>query len=232
MCKECGCSEVKIIDKSIKDNNDKIAHKVWHKLDDLGVFCINLLGAPGAGKTTLIKGISRIIGSEKIAVIQGDLESDIDTKLLTTSGIDSYQINTHSGCHLNADMVNEAVSELNKKGQLNGKDYLIIENVGNLVCPSGVNLGQSINIVVSSTAEGNDKPQKYPLIFLDAFISVISKYDLKEYVDFDESAFIESLKNLNPNINIIKTSKNDPDSYLELVKVLREVKAKKRSHKH
>ncbi|MCF7860713.1 hydrogenase nickel incorporation protein HypB [Candidatus Woesearchaeota archaeon] len=238
MCEECGChdnrnkSEEIIINKSLTQENDRLAHMIWHDLDDDGICCINLLGAPGAGKTTVIREISKVLGVDKIAVIQGDLESDIDAKLLADIGIDSYQINTHSGCHLNAHMIMQAIKAMKQDQQLKGKDLLIIENVGNLVCPAGVKLGQSMDIVVSSTAEGHDKPAKYPIIFMNAVISIISKYDLAKYVDFDESSFLRDIRKVNPNIVVVRTSKDDPQSYEKLAKKIKEVRENRKHHNH
>jgi hydrogenase nickel incorporation protein HypB len=170
------------------------------------------MGSPGAGKTTVIEGIAKHIPVSDIAVIQGDLESDIDKLRLEKLKITTYQINTHSGCHLNASMINSALMEMN----LAGKKYLIVENVGNLVCPADVNLGQHMNILVSSTTEGSDKPKKYPIIFRSSEIIILSKYDLAKHVDFNESNYLNDIKHINANAEIIKTSSKDADSFHEV----------------
>ena len=127
-------------------------------------------------------GNKKEIDPKDIAVIQGDCESDIDKQRLEKSKIYTHQINTHSGCHLNSSMINSALIDMD----LAGKKYLLIENVGNLVCPAGVNIGQHMDLIVSSTTEGSDKPKKYPQIFMDASVVVISKADLAKHVGFSE----------------------------------------------
>ena len=224
MCKECGCgetgsgnSEKKIkIDKSVLEVNDAFADQNRNILAKKGILCVNIMGSPGSGKTTVIEGISEYIEPSEIAVIQGDLESDVDKKRLEEKNISTYQINTHSGCHLNAAMINEALAEMDLKD----KKYLLIENVGNLVCPAGIYLGQNLNILVSSVAEGSDKPKKYPPIFLDASLVVISKYDLAEAVEFDEKQYLSDIKKINGHVKIIKTSKKKPESFGELAHLL------------
>jgi len=215
MCDECGCDEKKEIkihvDRPVTEVNDKIAHEIWHMLKKQGILCINLMGGPGSGKTTVIKAISGHIDKKDIAVIQGDLESDIDKKRLEEEGIHAYQINTHSGCHLNASMIQNALIEMD----FSRRKYLIIENVGNLVCPAKVAVGQHMNMVVSSTTEGSDKPKKYPIIFMDAALVIISKSDLAELVDFNEQQYIKDIKNINNKVKIVKTSSKDPDSFRE-----------------
>jgi hydrogenase nickel incorporation protein HypB len=206
MCDECGCSDHDIItvDKPVFEANDVLAHQNGHILKEKEVFCVNVMGSPGSGKTTVIEGLADALGAGNIAVIQGDLESDVDKKRLELRGIAAHQINTHSGCHLNASMVNRALMEL----PLSGKKYLFIENVGNLVCPAGVKLGQHLDLVVSSTAEGSDKPQKYPIIFMEAGLVVISKIDLMSFVDFDEEEFKKDVFKVNPKVKIVKVSRD------------------------
>ena len=238
MCDDCGCEvekenhleEKKVVNvnKSINEINDHLAHCIWHALKDKDIFCINLLGSPGAGKTTVIEGLSKFISPSEIAVVQGDLESDIDKKRLEESGIYTYQINTHSGCHLNSDMVNKALISMN----LEGKKYLIIENVGNLVCPAGVKIGQHMDCVVSSTTEGSDKPKKYPVIFIDASVVIISKSDLIDAVDFNEEMYLRDIKNINPKVRIVKTSKKDASSFKELAHVLEHKREHVLGHSH
>jgi hydrogenase nickel incorporation protein HypB len=213
MCKECGCeaseNQVIDIDRRVTEFNDLLAQQVSSRLKEMGILSINLMGAPGSGKTSVIEGLAQHVHKDEIAVIQGDLESDIDKKRLEKHGIETVQINTHSGCHLNSAMVNDALLELTLKG----KRYLIIENVGNLVCPAGVKIGQHINIVVSSTAEGMDKPMKYPHIFLDSNLIIISKTDIAEAVDFDSCAYIKDLRKTNPKAEIAQVSKKEPESF-------------------
>lgn len=221
MCEECGCGNEPSVRKlelnlSVSEENDRIADGVSILLKRRGILCINLLGSPGSGKTTVIEGLATHIPKSEIAVIEGDLESEIDKKRLLESGIDSIQINTHSGCHLNADMVSNAMGSMH----LSKKKYMIIENVGNLVCPAGVRIGQHINVVVSSTTEGSDKPAKYPIVFMDAAVVVISKEDLAAHVDFDEKSYVEGIRNINPNSFITKTDRKKPESFKSLADFL------------
>jgi hydrogenase nickel incorporation protein HypB len=234
MCKDCGCQGIKKeekvfkINKSVTEVNDAIAVQNLKIFKKKKILCINLMGSPGSGKTTIIEGLAKFIDSKKIAVIQGDLESDIDKKRLEKSNIQTYQINTHSGCHLNASMINEALMDMD----LSNKEYLIIENVGNLVCPAGVNLGQDINLIVSSTTEGSDKPKKYPVIFSDADIIVISKMDLMAAVGFDEKQYLSDLKNINGKALVIKTSSKENSSFKELVHEIKHFRSHKVNEHH
>ncbi|MGM5488698.1 MAG: hydrogenase nickel incorporation protein HypB [Nanobdellota archaeon] len=192
------CDEI-VMEKSVTERNDAVGKVISDELRQKSVFCVNVLGSPGAGKTTLIENLAPTLGADNMAVIQGDLESDIDTRRLGAQGIATYQINTHSGCHLNADMVRHAIGHLD----LTGKKYLFIENVGNLVCPAGVDIGQHADLVVSSTTEGSDKPRKYPIIFQNARLVVISKFNLSDAVGFDEEAYRHDIHGINPKAKIL-----------------------------
>ena len=212
MCQECGCEQPSTtitINKSLTEENDKLAHDTWHELQKQEVLGINLLGAPGSGKTTVIEGLAKVLGAENISVIQGDLESSVDKKRLEAQSIDTFQINTHSGCHLIAQMITDALQNLSLKN----KKYLIIENVGNLVCPAGVKLGQYLDIITSATTEGGDKPEKYPIIFHYAKLALITKADLAKVVEFDEEKYMADVTKTNPKIKILKTSKKEPETF-------------------
>ncbi|MBN1502364.1 hydrogenase nickel incorporation protein HypB [Candidatus Woesearchaeota archaeon] len=197
------------IDKSISNVNDAIAAQISDFLEEKRILCVNIMGSPGSGKTSVIENIAPMLKAGDIYVIQGDLESDIDKKRMEQIGIDAYQINTHSGCHLNAEMVNRALMDISLKD----KKYLLIENVGNLVCPSGIRIGQHINVVVSSTAEGSDKPKKYPNIFYDASLVVISKLDIAKAVGFNEKEYMKDILNINSKVKILKTSSKQKESF-------------------
>ncbi len=191
------------VNKSIHEVNDAIAHDTWHYLQDKKVLCVNIQGAPGCGKTTLIEGLSGFLCG--ITTIQGDLESDVDKVRLEAQDIPTHQINTHSGCHLNAQMIQDALLNVNLKR----KEYLFIENVGNLVCPAGVKVGQHVNVTISAVTEGSDKPKKYPIIFLDSKLIIITKTNLIPHVDFDEEQYISDIKKINPRAKIVLLGKND-----------------------
>ncbi len=214
MCEECGCEKKErtiFIEKSVTELNDSVANKTGIFLKEKSILCVNIIGAPGSGKTTFIEGIADFIPKKEIAVIQGDLESDIDKKRLEKIKIEAFQINTHSGCHLNADMIKKALEKIN----LGGKKYLFIENVGNLVCPAGVRIGQHIDIVISSTTEGSDKPKKYPLVFMEAKLIIISKCDLEDAVEFDEEEYVKDLLKINSKAKILKTSSKKSNTFKE-----------------
>ncbi len=215
MCEECGCT-VKV-ERSITEHNDTIAHGTWHLLCNRKILCVNIMGAPGSGKTTLIEQLAGRLEHDALAVIQGDLESDIDRQRLTQAGISAEQINTHSGCHLDAGMVRVALGKLD----LSGKKYLFVENVGNLVCPAGVKIGQHLNIVVSSSAEGSDKPRKYPHIFRDASVVVLSKMDLADAAGFDQASYTRDLSMIAPKAMVVMAGKGMPKGYRELADFLK-----------
>jgi hydrogenase nickel incorporation protein HypB len=204
------------VNRSVSEANDAIAEKIVHSLSGKMILCINVMGAPGSGKTTVLEAIVPQIGAARIAVIQGDLESDIDKKRMEALDVPTYQINTHSGCHLNAVQIEDAIRELD----LEGRRFLFIENVGNLVCPANKRIGQHLNIVVSSTAEGSDKPRKYPIIFKDADAVVVSKHDLSTAVGFDESTYLIDIQKMNPHAKLVKTSSKDSSSFRALAKWL------------
>jgi hydrogenase nickel incorporation protein HypB len=216
------------VEKSVTEQNDRLAHELSHELLHMDILCINVQGSPGSGKTSVIEGIARYIPPSKIAVIQGDLESDIDKKRLEKLKIATHQINTHSGCHLNAMMISDALRSIN----LRGKKYLIVENVGNLVCPAGVQIGQHMNMVVSSTTEGSDKPKKYPYIFMDANLIIISKIDIASAVGFNEAAYLTDLRNINGNAKILKTSTKLPESFSEVAYFLEHQREHLLEHGH
>lgn len=212
MCRECGCgseeeqpasSQTIPINKSIHEVNDAIAHDTRHYLADKKILCINIQGAPGCGKTTLIEGLAQHLSG--ITTIQGDLENNVDKVRLEEQDIPTFQINTHSGCHLNAQMIQDALLNITLKKQ----EYLFIENVGNLVCPAGVKIGQHLNVTISAVTEGSDKPKKYPIIFLDSKLIIITKTNLIPYVDFNEEEYVNDIKKINPKATIIMLGKND-----------------------
>lgn len=207
MCDECGCSEHHgdreiILDKQVLEANDALAAQNRGFCEKKRIMLVNVLGSPGSGKTTLIEEVCSFLEKEDVLVIQGDLESDVDKRRLEKAGVDCYQINTHSGCHLNAKMVADALMD----SDLKDKTYIFVENVGNLVCPADVDLGQHMDVVVSSTTEGSDKPRKYPPIFRGADLVVISKTDLSDAVGFDEESYLKDIGGLNPDAKIIKAN--------------------------
>lgn len=172
----------------------------------LGVTAINVLSSPGSGKTTLLTKTIKALAPERCGAVVGDLETDNDAKRLRTTGAPVVQISTGTLCHLDADMMAQALEELNCKEL----DYMFIENVGNLVCPAIFDLGEDLRIAMLSVCEGEDKPLKYPPLFRFADAVVVSKMDLKEPCEFDQELALANLRKVNPKIEVFPLSaKND-----------------------
>jgi hydrogenase nickel incorporation protein HypB len=196
---------VKVItigEKILGANEDK-ARENKQQLDKRGILTINIMSSPGAGKTTLILNTIKNLGQKvRIAVIEGDVASSVDADKVNALGIPAVQINTAGGCHLEAGMVAEALDSL----PLDKIDLLFIENVGNLICTNNYVLGEDIRLVIASMPEGDDKPIKYPAMFADADVVIISKNDLQPYLDFNESSFCNVVTALNPDVVIFPVS--------------------------
>ncbi len=191
------------ISEDILGANKRKAAENHQRLKEQGVFCINLLASPGAGKTSLIlKTIESIKEAYGLAVIEGDIASNIDAVKIERLGIPAYQINTGGGCHLDANMIRNALDNL----AFEKVDLLFIENVGNLVCTADFALGEDKNVLLLSIPEGDDKPYKYPLIFSQVDLVLVNKIDVSPYFDFDLSAFREAVSQLNPEASIIPVS--------------------------
>ncbi len=191
------------IGKPILDRNDRIARENRERLDAAGVSMVNLMASPGSGKTTLILATEAMLkGKLRMGVIEGDIASKVDAEKMRERGIPCVQINTGGICHLEAQMISEALDRLD----LDSIDLLFVENVGNLVCPTEFQLGESIRVVVLSIPEGHDKPVKYPTIFQECQAVVLSKMDVASAFDFDERAFRLSMSELNPCAPIFPVS--------------------------
>ncbi len=188
--------------ENIHEENDHIAAHVKEDLTKQGIFVINVMGAPGVGKTTTLKQLIKGNGDLKSYVIEGDIESDLDTKDLNALGIDTFQINTYGACHLDAPMI------MNSLGQFDfgKKGVLFIENIGNLVCPAEFNIGEHCKMLIATVTEGSDKPYKYPLAFEKADIIILNKVDLLPYLDFDEEFFMKGVRALNRDVPVFKVS--------------------------
>lgn len=194
--------EIKVL-KDILSANDQIAHRNRQLLDRLGIFVVNIMSSPGAGKTSLIlETIKSLRDKFGIGVIEGDIASNWDAEIVGKEGVPVVQINTAGGCHLDANMVCSALNNL----PLNDIKLLLVENVGNLVCPAGFTLGEHRRVVVSSTPEGSDKPIKYPLIFHNTDIVLLNKIDLLPYLKFDMQMFTREIKKLNEKAEVIPIS--------------------------
>ena len=195
--------EVRIIEikKSIFDDNDKDANRLREELKTKGVFLLNLMSSPGSGKmTTLISTINALKDKIKIAVMEADIDSDVDAiKIKEATGVQSIQLHTGGMCHLDAEMTRQGLGGLD----LNDVDLAVLENVGNLVCPAEFDTGASKNCMILSVPEGHDKPLKYPLMFSICDLVLINKMDVAPYFDFDLDKCSQYIKMRNPNAEII-----------------------------
>jgi len=194
--------EIKVL-KDILDANEQMAAANRQLLDSNGVFAVNLMASPGAGKTSLVlETIKGIEGKASVAVIEGDISSSIDAERIAQEHVPVVQINTGGECHLDAAMVHNALDNL----PLADIDLLLIENVGNLVCPAEFNLGEHRKAVIASIPEGDDKPFKYPAMFIIANAVVLSKTDLLPHVQFDAERFSGAVRGINQKAGIFQVS--------------------------
>lgn len=191
------------IAQHILASNETIAATIQQSLAAQGIHTLNIMSSPGAGKTTLLeRTIERLRDRLAIAVIEGDVETAADAERIEAAGAQTVQINTRGACHLEAHMIRDALAELD----LSRADLLIIENIGNLVCPAGWNLGEEMRVVVVSTTEGDDKPAKYPGMFAASQVMVINKLDLLPYVDYDLEKVKRQALAINPHLRIFELS--------------------------
>jgi hydrogenase nickel incorporation protein HypB len=194
--------KVKVVTR-ILEANDRIAEENRKRFKEAGVYVVNLMGAPGAGKTTLLeRTISALKPHLKIGVIEGDIVGSDDAERISALDVPVVQINTGGACHLDANMISEVLSEL----PLKDLDLLIIENVGNLVCPAEFMVGEDMKIMVLSVAEGHDKPLKYPLMFRESSALVLNKIDLLPYMNTDMNKVRNDSLALNPKLKIFEVS--------------------------
>lgn len=191
------------VGEKILSTNDQIASQVRARFDERGLCGLNFMGSPGAGKTSVILATVAALGERlKAAVIEGDIASRVDADRVAAAGVPVYQINTGGMCHLDAPMVWDALSQLDTADA----DLLIIENVGNLVCPNEFALGTHRQVLIASVPEGDDKPYKYPAMFQDTDAVVLNKMDLLPYIDFDLEAYRRVLLSLNPDVALFPVS--------------------------
>ena len=189
----------KDVQVDIHARNDHVAEHVHEYLTARGIFTVNVMGAPGAGKTTTLEHLIKLLPG-KSYVVEGDIESDIDTERLRKQKISASQINTFGACHLDAPLLHNAVHTM----EFVVPGILFVENVGNLVCPAEFSIGEDIKLLQVCVTDGSDKPYKYPLAFEKADVILLSKIDLLPYVDFDEEFFLQGLRHLNPEAPFFK----------------------------
>ena len=221
MCGVCGCGEDEArvgeplvvidptkrarmisVEQDILSRNNALAEHNRQHFRSHGVLALNLVSSPGAGKTTLlVESLSRLLSDTAVAVIEGDQETSADTERILATGTAAVQVNTGKGCHLDAAMIDRAFARL----QFND-GVLFIENVGNLVCPAGFDLGEAHKVVIASVTEGEDKPLKYPNMFAASSLMLVSKIDLLPHLDFDVNLLIENARRVNPAISVIQLS--------------------------
>ena len=200
------------VKENIHSENDHIAEHVKQHLSEDGILVVNVMGAPGVGKTTTLKNIFPHLKTKKPYVIEGDIESDIDTVDLRNMGFDTYQINTFGACHLDAPLIHDAIHHMD----FDREGILFIENIGNLVCPAEFSIGEHVKMLISTVTEGSDKPYKYPLAFEKADLILINKCDLLPYVDFDEEFFVKGVRAQNKDVPIFKVSGRTGEGYDEV----------------
>lgn len=188
----------------ISKKNEQIASEIRTILKEKNIICFNIMGSPGSGKTALIeKTIEKLKDKKRIAVIEGDLATTIDAERIRNLGVEVLQINTGSMCHLDARLISDALSQMD----LTEIDLLFIENVGNLVCPSAHNLGEDYRIVLASVPEGPHKPKKYPVIYKDADVVIITKADLLSYFpDFTTEILFRHAKEIKPDLKTFEVA--------------------------
>lgn len=194
--------EIKVL-KDILGANEQIAERNRQLLGEYGIFTVNVMASPGAGKTSVIlETIKRLRDKVHIGVIEGDVSSSIDAEKVGKEDVPVIQINTGGECHLDANMINNALDNL----PLPDIKLLFIENVGNLICPAEFALGENIKMLIASVPEGDDKPLKYPLMFHEVDVVLINKIDLLPYVTFNMEAFSRAVRGINRNVDIFPIS--------------------------
>ena len=237
MCDTCGCGDPDIVPLDVQD--DILAgnrRRAQHNRDHFrghGVFTVNLMGSPGAGKTAVLEATARrLAGASRCGALAGDLATDRDAARLTRAGVPALSITTGSACHLDAKMVHQALHDFPDWSDL---DYLFIENVGNLVCPAVYDLGQDVNVVALAVTEGEDKPVKYPVMFHKADLVLLTKVDLLPHLPgMDVDAVLDGIAQVMPANTVIRFSAQTGEGVTEWLQWLAERRggAQPRHHHH
>lgn len=216
------------LNSNILGANDLLARKNRKIFGDNQLLVINLMSSPGSGKTTILeRTIENLNNRLKLGVIEGDLYTDQDAQRIENKGVQVVQINTQGACHLDANMVANTFEKLN----INNLDLMIIENVGNLVCPAEFDLGEDFKTVVISITEGNDKPLKYPLIFREARVILVNKIDLLPYTDFSLDKFEQDIAQINPTAEVFLLSGRTGQGIEDWINwLIKEVRAKEQKN--
>jgi len=210
--------EIKIM-KNIMEANDRLAAENRALFRDRGMTAVNVMASPGSGKTSVIIQVIKSLGAEiDIGVIEGDIATNIDAETIGRLGIPVYQINTGGGCHLDANMIRMAVQNFTLKK----RSLLLIENVGNLVCPSTFDLGEEYKLVIASVPEGHDKPYKYTSMFMAADVIILNKKDLMPYIDFDKDSFYKGVRAVNQKTHVFEISCRTGEGVQTFISWLRE----------
>lgn len=201
------------VKRSIFEDNDADANKLRGELKQEGTFLLNLMSSPGAGKTTTLKRTIAMLKDEmKIGIMEADIDSEVDAQAITETGVRAIQIHTGGMCHLDADMTRQGIHEFGTQDL----DFVVLENVGNLVCPAEFDTGSTKNAMILSVPEGDDKPLKYPLMFTISDVVLINKCDtLSVFDDFDTDAVKERILKLNPNAKVIFVSAKTGEGFDE-----------------
>lgn len=222
-------SEPRLIEvrKNVLKQNDVLARELREQFRESGVFTVSLVSSPGSGKTAFLEQTLKLLKDDfRVAALVGDLATDNDAERLARADAPVKQITTGTVCHLEAEMVKNSLSDWD----LNELDFLFIENVGNLVCPSSYDLGEELRVVLMSVTEGEDKPLKYPTIFNSADIAIITKTDIAEAVEFDSAKAKQSINSVRPNMRIFELSSKTGegmDEWLEFLRIERKSKVGK-----
>ncbi len=189
--------------KKVMENNQAAAAINNRSLNDAGVFSVDMMSSPGSGKTTILeRTLDALLPEMKIAIIQGDVDTTRDAQRVEARGAQTVQINTGGACHLDAPVVGEAIDDMD----LEGVDLLVIENVGNLICPTGFELGADRRIMVLSVTEGSDKPEKYPAMFRSCSVALVNKVDLLPVLGLELEEFTDEIRRINPDMEIFPVS--------------------------
>jgi hydrogenase nickel incorporation protein HypB len=191
------------IERKVLEKNDAIARQNREMIASKGIFCINMISSPGSGKTSILeRTLVNLKGKINTQIIEGDVQTDFDAQRIARYNVPVVQIVTNGGCHLEASLVSDAMQSLD----FSNLQLLIIENVGNLVCPAGYDLGEAVKVVVISVTEGEDKPLKYPLIFQNAGVMIVNKIDLLPHLTFDNERLKQNALSINPKLKVFETS--------------------------